>query len=410
MQQDTLPTWFTAIEHLTRFNEIDEVLRSRDFVQGTHREAPMFLGDTLMLIDGDAHFERRRMESPLFSRAALAYYERHALQPVITSTISDARANAGDDGVVRADLVTLTRTMLWRIAAVTTGMDGVEGSAATERFIHQVNAIGEAATVQWSTRPQDEVLAEGLAVRGALVEEFFEPSLQRRRDLVDAHRGGTVPLDELPRDLITSMLMSPDETWDDDLMLREATLYLIAATRTTLHAVPHALTHLREWMAEHPEDVGLASDPTFLRNVAGEALRLHPPSPALVRQAVNDVTLSSGRRIAAGERVALLFKPANRDADVFGADAELFDPHRQNSAAKSWGLSFGGGEHLCIGRSLVVGLGGRNEDGSDSTDGTVVAILRALASAGARPDPEATPQMLTTSLYDAYATYPILLD
>ena len=412
MQQNTLPQWFSSLVHLTRFGEIDEVLRSRDFIQGTHREAPMFLGDTLLLIDGDEHFERRRMESPLFNRPALAYYERHALRPVISKALAEAKAAAPTGGPVRADLVTLTRTMLWRIAAATTGIDGVEGVEPTERFIHQVNALGDASTVQWSTRPHEEVQAEGLEIRQAMVAEFYQPSLERRQALVDAHRAGEIGMDELPRDLITSMLLHRDESWDDDLLLREATLYLIAATRTTLHVVPHALHHLREWLAENPADEASATDPAFLRDVASEALRLHPPSPALVREAVRDTTLSTGRTIVAGQRVGLLFKPANMDTDVFGHDAASFDPHRATAtaSAKAWGLSFGGGEHLCIGRSLVIGLGGRNEDGSDSTDGTVVAILLALAQAGCRPDPDRPAQMLTTSLYEAYASYPILLD
>lgn len=410
MEQNTLPTWFSSLEHLTRFAEVDEVLRSRDFVQGTHREAPMFLGDTLLLIDGDEHFERRRMESPLFNRAALAYYERHALRPVIARALDEARSSAPIDGPVRADLVALTRTMLWRIAAVTTGIDGVEGVEPTERFIEQVNALGDASTVQWSTRPHHEVQAEGLKIRDAMVREFYQPSVERRQALVDAQRAGTIGLDELPRDLITSMLLHRDESWDDALMLREATLYLIAATRTTLHIVPHALHHLRAWLTEHPADEAVADDPAFLRKVASESLRLHPPSPALVREAVCDTTLLSGRTIVAGQRVGLLFKPANMDTDVFGADAETFDPHRTTGSVKGWGLSFGGGEHLCIGRSLVIGLGGRNDDGSDSTDGTVVAILLALARANARPDPDRPPQTLTTSLYEAYASYPIILD
>lgn len=407
MAESNLPQWFADLPKITGYAEIDEVLRSKDFVQGTHQEGREFLGGALLLIDGDEHFARRRLESPLFSRAALAYYEHHALEPVVGEAFEELRGRRGDDGAVRAELVELTRTMLYRIAAVTTGIDGVEGDERTAQFITMVNLLGDASTVQWSTRPHHEVIAEGVACREEFVRLFYGPSLARRQALVDA---GT-PAAELPRDLLTTLLLTRDPSWDDGLLLREATLYLIAATRTTMHAVPDAVHHLHGWLAAHPEDSARLDDPAFLRAVAAEALRLHPPSPALVRTATVDVTLSTGRRVAAGERIALLFGPANRDRAVFGDDADEFDPHRRvaDDRVKGWGLSFGGGEHLCIGRSLVTGTGAGARTDEQPTEGTMTAILHALVRAGARPDPAAAPQRVTTSLYEAYATYPILL-
>jgi cytochrome P450 len=398
-----LPAWFAELPKLDRYHEIDEVLRSPDFEQGTHVEGAEFLGGSLLLIDGDEHFERRRLESPLFGRDALRYYERHALQPVVDRTIDEARR----DG--RADLAAMTRTMLYRIAAATTGIDGVEEPGATATFIDLVDRLGNASTVQWSTRPHDVVIAEGLEARAQLVDCFYEPSLARRRSLVEQHRNETLALTALPRDLITSMLLHEAGAVDETMMLREATLYLIAATRTTSHAVPHAVHHLDEWLASHPEDRERVGDLEFLQAVAGEVLRLHPPSPALVRRAIRDVTLgSSGRSIAKGQRVGLLFRPANRDPDVFGADAGRFDPRRtMPSGRKRWGLSFGGGEHLCIGRALVTGTAARGDEGP--IGGTLTMILGALTRAGVRPDGERPPQIVTTSLYEAYATFPIVL-
>lgn len=277
------------------------------------------------------------------------------------------------------------------------------------RFVELVDRLGDAATVQWSTRPHDEVIEEGLRCRSELIEKFYGPSVARREALVDAHRSGKLRSDELPRDLITAMLLHDDASWDDTLLLREATLYLIAATRTTAHAVPHGVQHLHEWLLAHPDDRARVSDREFLGAVAGEVLRLHPPSPALVRRATRDVTVaSSGRSVATGERLALLFGPANRDREVFGEDADTFDPGRALPAGrKRWGLSFGAGDHLCMGRALVTGMAGRADE--EPTGGTLTMILEALARAGAQPDPDNPPQLVTTSLYAAYASYPIVL-
>ena len=66
----------------------------------------------------------------------------------------------------------------------------------------------------------------------------------------------------------------------------------------------------------------------FLRMAASESLRLHQPVPTLLRIALRDVTLSSGRKIAKDERVALFFVPANRETGVFGPDANEFNPYR----------------------------------------------------------------------------------
>jgi cytochrome P450 len=204
------------------------------------------------------------------------------------------------------------------------------------------------------------------------------------------------------------MYLNWNDEWDDELPLREAALYLVAATQTTTHAVPHLIMHLSEWFGEHPEDRDNVNDREFLKRAAHETLRLHLPSPALLRIAIDDVTLNDGTTIAAGERVACLFTPANRDQAVFGDDARSFDPYRETANVKPWGFAFGGGEHTCIGRTLVTGLSARTDD-DDGTDGTIVNIAAALYEAGVELDPDDPPSYTEMSFHDAYGRFPILL-
>ena len=401
-----LPQWFRELEHLSTFGDIDETLRSPKFVQGQHRQSLMFLGDTILLIDGNDHFERRRMESELFDRSALQYYESHALRPVVNRIMNGLKADT--DGLVHADLVDITRTALYRISASVTGIDGVDEVESTQTFVDWVNLLGEASTVQWSTRPRDVVIAEGLEIRRKFYDRFLGPSIERRHELLRQLRAGTITKQDLPRDVMMTLLLKTDGAFDPDMLVREATLYLIASTRTTLHAVPHTFQHVSDWATKNNREFSQIADPAFLRAAAGESLRLHPPSPALVRQALEDVTLQSGRTFKAGQFVGLLFGPGNRDKTVFGPDADEFNPYRKlPDRVKGWGLSFGGGEHLCIGRSLVTGLSSPKPD--ETTNGTILNILTSLYQRQARPNEASAPERIATSLYDAYVTYPIVM-
>ena len=70
--------------------------------------------------------------------------------------------------MVRADLCVLLRTMLARIAAATTGIDGVDTPERTTGFREYVEQLGTGATVEWSTEDHDEVIRRILAVRDDL--------------------------------------------------------------------------------------------------------------------------------------------------------------------------------------------------------------------------------------------------
>jgi cytochrome P450 len=323
--------------------------------------------------------------------------------------IDDCFAGAGADGRVKVDLVTLVRGMLHRIAAATTGIDGVDTPERTERFRRFIEELGAAATVEWSNEDHDAVLALGMSRRAAFVEEFFGESVRRRQDIVARYRAGELSREDLPVDLLTLLYLHWDEQWDDELPLREATLFLVAATQTTTHTLPHVIVHMAEWLRDHPEDEGKQHDPDFLRLMINESLRLHQPAPTLLRYATSAVTLASGREIAEGERVALLFVPANRQTDVFGEDAGTFNPYRGSATngARPWGLTFGGGAHVCVGRPLVTGLAKR--DGAQPTEGTMLRILRALYTAGVELDPEDPPVPVESSHHDTYSRMPVFL-
>ncbi|MEE2683042.1 MAG: cytochrome P450 [Actinomycetota bacterium] len=402
------PPHIEGIKHFVDYRLVDEILKSKDFRQGSHQESQPFFGESLLTIDHDVHFERRRLQAPLFRKEALEYYEREELLPLIDKALEECKGNRDDEGVVRADLCALVRTMLARISAVTTGIDGVDTPERTDAFRTYIEQLGTGATVEWSVEDHDEVIARILKVREGFVDEFYGPSVERRVELIEQFKDGKVAEEDLPRDLLTLMYLHWNEGWDDELPLREATLYLVASSQTTTHAIPHMMIHLHEWFQDHPEDYEKRFDRDFLKQAGHEAIRLHLPSPALLRIALKDVILSDGTMIAEGERVACLFTPANRDKSVFGDDARSFNPYRETPNVKPWGFAFGGGEHTCIGRTLVTGLSART-DNDEGTDGTLVNIALALFEAGIEIDPYDLPTYTELSFHDAYGRFPVIL-
>jgi cytochrome P450 len=408
------PPWFADMVRVETYAEIDEILKSTDFVQGSHRESGMFLGGTLLTTDGSVHAQRRKLFNALFSRSANQHYELAALVPVIGELMDELKgASRGADGLVRADVIPLIRAMLFRITAIVAGLDGVDTAERTERLRFLVERVGEGASVEWSVRPHDEVIAEALAYREELISEYYRPSFLRRQELVRRFHAGEIARADLPQDVFTLIALHIDALDPDDAtyIWREASLFVIASVQTTTHTLPHVVRHVYEWCRAHPEDEPRMRDADFLRRAAGESLRLHAPTPTLTRLAARNTRLkSSGLEIREGERVALFFPLANRETAVYGPDARQFNPHREApQGLQPWGLSFGAGIHMCIGRSLVTGMFNRTDDAT-GTEGTMVKIVRMLFEAGAELDPADPPERgHAVSYHDHYSRFPVIL-
>jgi len=392
------------------YTEAEEVLRSKAFIQGAHAESGEFMADTLVMLDGNPHQQRRRLEAPLFDRAAMAYYDREALGPVIEQCIADCRKQRGAEGAVKVDLVPLASMMLHRIAAAVIGIDGIDTPERIERFKWFHDRLAEAMQVEWAEGDHDAVIARGVEHRADFVSELFGPSVQRRKDLIARYKAGELSQEDLPEDLLTLLYLHWDPNWDDNVPLRETSLFMLASIQTTAHALPHVVYHLSTWLQEHPEDSERLDDPSFLNLAINESLRLHVPVPSLTRIATADVELSSGRKFSAGDVVSVVFGPANRDRSAFGEDADEFQPFRKIPARlRQWGMTFGSGDHTCLGRPLVTGLASRGSESGKAIDGSMSRMIHSLFAAGVRLDPEDPPKMVAETKHDAYASMPVLL-
>lgn len=396
---------------LSDYDEIGEVLKSRKFLQGGHRIARQtLLKDTTFMIDGEEHLGRRRILARLLDDDAVAGYRDRHLIPVVERCLAEeAAAHRGADGRVRTDLAPLIQVCLHRVAAALVGIDGLESAEATQRFIRQVRTITAGQTVDWSLDDKDAVLARGHSARDEFQREFFEPSLERRKQRIADARARDENAEALATDMLSLMVVHREDTWksDDMLLLREVNGFITGSTQTTANGFISLALRLERWFEKHPEDRALInSDPEFLRRAAFESLRLTVAPPARIRTATEDVTLSSGRTIKAGQSVAMYFVPANMDEARFGAQADEFNPRRSVAeGVPPWGIAFGAGAHTCPGRPLVTGS--RNPMGKVGVDGTLVSISRRFYGAGMELDPDRPLVRDPNTHYEIYSSVPI---
>ena len=146
-------------------------------------------------------------------------------------------------------------------------------------------------------------------------------------------------------DMISEMLTTEIDgsPIDEDLIVGEAALLLVAGVDTTWSAIGSSLYHL----ASHPEDRRrLATDPDVWPFALEEFLRFYSPV-TMARISTGDTEIG-GCPIAEGDRVLLSFPAANRDEAAFEhADRFIID------RAQNRHLAFGVGIHRCAGSNLA---------------------------------------------------------
>lgn len=371
-----IPLYHGATE-LGTWDDVDAAFRDREFTMATHlpgRPSREFLDGALLVIDGTAHSQDRRTHGPLFRKAALEHYEREIILASIDRCMRELRSREVD-GRVSADLVRVCQEMLCDMAVRLVGLGDLDDGARRERFVQLSALLSQGIAMPWYNGPDREArLSESRAAKDEFWREWVEPVLRERR----AQLAGTATSGDDALDLLT-LLLANDPDMDDGLVLRNCIMYTSGSINTTTHSVVHTVDLLRAWFAAHPARWDDRHDLAFLHAAAAEALRIHPPIPAVLRRAGHDRCMPSGREVHEGDVVALHFARVNLEEEVFGAcPAEMIPARPVAERAKPYGASFGGGRHVCIGRPLALPS---RADGA-STWGSMVRMLAALYEAG----------------------------
>jgi cytochrome P450 len=378
----------------------------RSFEEGNPR------GDILSVLHGGDHKARRRLENPLFRRSALVEYE----QELFPRILADLCAR---EAVGRVDLFELSGAMAVVLAARRAGIDHDGSREQLLELWRYVILIAQASAILDVVGDRARVQAEVSRALLELDERYVTPSRQRRAALLDAIDRGETD-EEAPFDLVTAVLRRRrrgEDPFDDGVLAREAGLYLHGGSHTSAQTTCNAFYYLLG-MDGGERDPGLleraAGDPLLAQRVVHETLRLRPTTPRIRRLAEEDAVVG-GVRIRKGATVVLDVRAANRDPALFGAAPEEFNPERSvRDDVALWGLSFGAGSHICIGRSVAGGFPLHGADlregvGEGHLYGLVGLMVQSIAARGVRPDPDLPPELdQRTDRGTRWARFPVV--
>jgi cytochrome P450 len=187
-----------------------------------------------------------------------------------------------------------------------------------------VNAIGEGGPLQRS--------------------EAFDVALEA---LLGYMRGVIAERRKAPRDDLISAMIAAQEQRDaltDSELLSNSLLLLLAGHETTTNLIGNGtlalLRHPEQWQA-------LLADAALLEPAIEELLRYDSPVQATVRVPLEEIELG-GVAIPERSLVVCVIGAANRDPAVYG-DPDRLDVSREGLRH----LSFGFGEHFCLGAGLA---------------------------------------------------------
>ncbi|GAB3676861.1 steroid C26-monooxygenase Cyp142 [Actinocorallia lasiicapitis] len=144
---------------------------------------------------------------------------------------------------------------------------------------------------------------------------------------------------------LATLELDGDQLTDGELVMFLIQL-LVAGNETTRHALSGGLVALADDAAQWAL---LRERPELIPGAVEEILRWTSPVVYFLRTASADTELA-GTKIAAGEKLMLLYGSANHDPRAFGPTADLFDVTRDSPALN---LAFGFGPHFCLGAALA---------------------------------------------------------
>ena len=383
--------------------DLSRTFDKRSYEQGNIRDG------VVSILHGDAHRERRRVENTIFRRERLVEYE-HILFPKLIEALLPELISDG-----RADLLQIGEVLAVVLSARRAGIDyDASDLGVLKELVHLVLEFSQGSAILDATGDPEEVRVRVRAALDEFDRKFFTPSLERREREGRPDGEATDSDSDSELDVLTLLLKAREDaslSLDRGVILRETATYLQAGAHTSGQTLVNTYSLLFPWAQGRPDRwARVVGDELFAQRCVQEALRLRPTTPKARRFAERDTSIA-GVNIPAGSMVILDLYAANVDPQVWGSDAETFDPEREVPADEQpWGLSFGAGAHICIGRTVAAGLPVRSGSRSEHLTGLVTKMVQALAVRGVAPDPDRQPERdLRTVRWTRWSSFPVLV-
>jgi cytochrome P450 len=276
--------------------------------------------ELISMLDPPRHGEVRRTIAPAFTPRTIAQLE-HPVRAIVRDTLTRVTANEPVEFVTQVARVIPTRAVAQLVGVPPDDVD-------VEKIIYWADELFKVGA------PLSPEELAGAANNARQMKGFLLDLLEQKRTSPGSDLMSALAAAELDRTAISKANI---------VMLAEMVLTAgIDTTRNTMAATVWAL-------AQHPEQMRrLVADPGLIAQTVEEVLRWVTPVPGFLRSATRDVEIR-GQTIRGGDYVYLLYFAANRDEDCWG-NADDFDITRATDPGV---LSFGFGQHVCIGAALA---------------------------------------------------------
>jgi cytochrome P450 len=329
---------------------------------GGKQRARRFLGEGLLLSEGELHRRQRRLALPAFHRQRIAAYAAEM------GAAAGRLASRWRDGEVLDVWPEMLRLTLGIVGRTLFGAD-------VESESDEVGRAMKAATLQYRAfKLPGAKLWERLPLPHLL---RFRRGKRRLREvvlrLVDERRREGRDHGDLLSMLLAAEVedgggeaMTAEQVWDEALTIfiagYDTTATALLWTWYALSRNPEAESRLHAELDEVLDGGGAASFEDLARlkyteRVLCESMRLYPPTWRLVRRAVRDFPVGA-HTVTEGSLVVVCQYAMHRDPR-FWPDPERFDPERWTPEARSARppysfFPFGGGPRRCLGESFAM--------------------------------------------------------
>jgi cytochrome P450 len=297
------------------FDAVNKVFRDgRVFSSAPYdKTIGLFMGPTILAMDGKKHRDHRNLVSAAFKSKALARWEPTIVRPVC-NTLIDEFIDAGEADLVRR----FTFEFPTRIIARLLGLPDKDLPMFHKRAVQLISY-----TVNY------ELAFEASA---ALKDYFLEQIEQRK----------SKPTEDIIDDLVTAEI--DGEKLSDEAIYSFLRLLLPAGLETTYRSSGNLLYLL----LTHPNQfAALQANRELIPQAIEEGLRFETPLTTVQRFTTEDTELE-GVKIPARSVIGVCMGSANRDERRWERSEE-FDIFRTHMPH----ISFAAGEHTCLGLHLA---------------------------------------------------------
>lgn len=273
----------------------------------------LFMGPTILAMEGKAHREHRNLVSAAFKSRSLLRWEPEIVRPVVHALI-DEFADAGEADLVRQ----FTLEFPTRVIAKLLGLPSEDLPVFRT---HAVDLISY------------HVKYKRAFEASAALRDYFLREIDKRR---------STPTEDIIGDLVSAEI--DGERLSDEAIYSFLRLLLPAGLETTYRSSGNLLFHL----LTHPDQFhALAEDRELIGPAIEEGLRYETPLTTVQRYAATDTDLE-GVAIPEGAVIDVCIGSANRDESRWERSEE-FDITRERLPH----ISFAAGEHTCLGLHLA---------------------------------------------------------